>query len=762
MKKQNKTNKTSLQITGMHCASCASLIERSLTKKSGVTTANVNYATNKAQVEYDHATVSEDDLIAEIKKQGYDAQTTNQPKKTSDENHDEHAHHGVSLDPQQEHLKTVKATFIQSVALGIPLFYITMGEMIGLPQPTLSYVANLTIQFFLATLIMVVNKRTFVSGLKKIVAKGPNMDSLIAIGTLSAYIYSLVVFFNILNQPSETMKMEHVYFESAGLILAFIAFGKYLEELTKGRTSQAIKKLMGLQAKTALVIKNGKEVITPIKELKVGDLIKVKPGEKIATDGKIVEGHSAVDEKMLTGESIPVEKTKGNTVIGATINKSGTLTIKATKVGEDTMLSQIVKTVEEAIGSKAPIQLLADTVSFYFVPSVFAIAIITFFIWILLGQSFVFALTAFVSVLIIACPCSLGLATPTAVMMGTGLAAQNGILMKNSKALETANKIDIFVFDKTGTLTIGEPKVTDVVAFNKDKKSILSLAASIEQHSEHPLAQAVVLHAKEKKIALEKTTDFENLAGQGITAKLGKQVLLLGNRSLMKKHQIAVDVHENDIQKLENEGKTTVILANTKEILGIIAIADVLKQEAQTVVKTLKKMHKQVWMITGDNSRVAQAIAKDLHLDGLLSDVLPHQKSEKIKQLQSNNTKVAMVGDGINDAPALAQADLGIAMASGTDIAMETGDIVLIKNNLQSVVTAIDVSAYTLRKIKQNLFWAFFYNTVGIPVAAGILYPITGMLLNPAIAALAMAFSSVSVVGNSLLMKFYTVKKLAK
>ncbi|MDH5532977.1 MAG: copper-translocating P-type ATPase [Candidatus Pacebacteria bacterium] len=560
-----------------------------------------------------------------------------------------------------------------------------------------------------------------------------------------------------LNNPAQA-SMEHVYFESAGLILVFISLGKYLEELTKGRTSQAIKKLIGLQAKTALVIKGDLEIVTPIEKLVVGDIIKIKPGGKIPTDGEIIEGHSTIDEKMLTGESIPVEKKIGEMVIGATINKTGMIKIKALKVGEDTMLSQIVKTVEEAIGSKAPIQLLADRVSFYFVPGVFVIAIVTFFIWLALGQSFVFALTVFVAVLIIACPCSLGLATPTAVMMGTGLAAQHGILMKNSKALETANKIDVFVFDKTGTLTVGEPEVTDVIAIEADEKTVLGIAASIEQHSEHPLAEAVVNAAKEKKIKLKSTTKFENLAGQGVTAKLNNKTLLLGNRSMMTDNKIKFEKHEEQIKKLENEGKTTVILASDKKIIGFIAIADVLKKETPQAIAKLKKMGKQVWMLTGDNQRVAQAIAKDLNLDGLLSEVLPHQKAEKIKELQAKEGKVAMVGDGINDAPAIAQSDLGIAMASGTDIAMETGDIVLIKNNLNSVINAIDISHYSLNKIKQNLFWAFFYNTVGIPIAAGVLFPFTGILLNPAVAALAMAFSSVSVVTNSLTMKFYKTK----
>jgi P-type Cu+ transporter len=754
--------KTSLQITGMHCASCSTLIERSLSKKKGVSTANVNYANNKAQISYDEDIVSEKDLMDTITKQGYGAISENKKVNHNGKHEDEHEsgehdHNSVSINPQETYLKTVKRTFVLSVIFGLPLFYISMGQMMGFPQPNINFLTNITIQFVLTTIIMYVNKPIYISGLKKLIARNPNMDSLIETGTLAAYFYSLVIFFRLLNNPAEA-SMEHVYFESAGLILVFISLGKYLEELTKGRTSQAIKKLIGLQAKTALVIKGDLEIVTPIEKLVVGDIIKIKPGGKIPTDGEIIDGHSTIDEKMLTGESMPVEKKKGEMVIGATINKTGMIKIKAVKVGEDTMLSQIVKTVEEAIGSKAPIQLLADRVSFYFVPGVFIIAIATFIIWMLLGQSFVFALTAFVSVLIIACPCSLGLATPTAVMMGTGLAAQHGILMKNSKALETANKIDVFVFDKTGTLTVGEPEVTDVIAIEADEKAVLGIAASIEQHSEHPLAEAVVQSAKNKKIKLKDTTKFENLAGQGVTAKLNNKTLLLGNRSMMNDNKIKFDKYEEQIMKLENEGKTTVILASDKKIIGLIAIADVMKKETPEAIAKLKKMGKQVWMLTGDNKRVAEAIAKDLHLDGLLSDVLPHQKAEKIKQLQEKEGRVAMVGDGINDAPALAQSDLGIAMASGTDIAMETGDIVLIKNNLNSVINAIDISQYSLNKIKQNLFWAFFYNSIGIPIAAGVLYPFIGILLNPAVAALAMAFSSVSVVTNSLTMKFYKTK----
>lgn len=765
--------KTSLQIVGMHCASCAVNIERGLTKLEGVTSANVNYANNKAQVAYNEQLVDEDQIMKVVEKQGYKAVTAKENFPSAKEmgmSPEEHAKHGggehgggghdhshIEIDPQEEYLKGIRNVFISSVALAIPILYLAMGPLLGLPQPNISLIANLSIQFFLTTLIIIFNKRTYISGFKTVFSSGPNMDTLIALGTSAAYIYSAFIFFQILNS-GQSMVDGHVYFESAGLILAFIALGKYLEEQTKGKTSQAIRKLIDLQAKTALVIRDGKEINIPISELKVGEILKVKPGEKIPTDGEVIEGYSSVDEKMITGESIPTEKQKGDKVIGATINQSSVLKIKATKVGGDTMLAQIVKTVEEAIGSKAPIQLLADKVSFYFVPSVMVIAVLSFIIWMLLGQSFAFALTAFVAVLIIACPCALGLATPTAVMMGTGLAASNGILMKSSKALETAGKIKVFVFDKTGTLTIGEPKVTTVIGLEKSEEEVLMLAASIEQDSEHPLAQAVVDAAKDKKLKLKSASGFKNVPGHGVTAKIDSGVYALGNRALMKKEDIDLSRIDGQIKDLENKGQTTVMLTKDKKVLGLIAIADTIKEEAMEAIASLKKMNKEVWMLTGDNSRVAHAIGENLHLDGILSDVLPNDKAAQIKKLQKEHGLVAMVGDGINDAPALAQADLGMTMASGTDIAIETGDIVLMNNNVKNVVSAIKLSKYSLGKIRQNLFWAFFYNVVGIPIAAGVLFPVTGLLLNPSLAALAMAFSSVSVVGNSLLMRFYKVQ----
>jgi Cu+-exporting ATPase len=590
------------------------------------------------------------------------------------------------------------------------------------------------------------------------------MDTLVLIGTAAAYFYSLFNAFLLL--LGYKVAMNEFYFESAVFILVFISLGKYLEAVTKGKTSQAIKKLIGLQPKTALIIKNNRELEIPIDEVKVGDIILVKPGEKIPVDGIVVSGYSGVDQKAITGESMPVEKKKGDEVIGATINKTGVLQFRATRVGKDTMISQIIKIVEQAMGSKAPIQLLADKVSFYFVPAVIVIAVLSAVIWLILGYSLSFALTIFVTVLIIACPCALGLATPTAVMMGAGLAAERGILIKSSKALEIAKDVNMVVFDKTGTLTKGEPIVTDIVLIGKDieEKFVLQASASIEKNSEHPLALAIVNKAKEKNIALSEVEGFQAIAGKGVEANLDKKNILLGTRKLMEDNKISVGLIENKMINLEDQGKTAMILAVGKKIIGIIAVADTLKENSKEAVDILHKMGKQVAIITGDNKRVAHAIAKELGIDRVLAEVLPQGKSDEIKKLQEEwKTEgperkrwiVAMVGDGINDAPALAQSNLGIALGSGTDVAMETGEIVLIKDDLRDVVKSMDLSKYTLNKIKQNLFWAFFYNIIGIPVAAGVLYPFTHVLLSPSIAAGAMAFSSVSVVLNALTMKRY-------
>ena len=732
--------KTILKIQGMHCASCSVVIENTLKKEKGVISANVNLLTEKANLEFDPKKINIKHIQKIIQKLGY---------KAVEEFKDHHK------EKTSHEIKKLRNTFWGSLILGLPLFYLVMGKMMGLPVPALSLKVNILIQLGITTAIMVLNSNIYVSGLKKLIQRNPNMDSLVETGTIAAYLYSLVMSINAWIRP-EIAGEPHLYFESAAFILVFISLGKYLEVITKGKTSEAIKKLIGLQPKIATVIKDGQEVKIPISEVKVGDVILVKPGEKIPVDGMVIGGYSGVDEKVITGESIPVEKKIGDDVIGATINKTGVLKFRTTKVGKDTMLAQIIKTVEEAVGSKAPIQLLADKVSFYFVPAVIGIAILAAIIWLLVGQSFVFALTVFVAVLIIACPCSLGLATPTAVMMGTGLAARSGILIKTSKALETAHKVDIVVFDKTGTLTRGEPVVTDIIEVQKSKFKILQLAGSMEKNSEHPLAQAIVNRAKKENLNLFDVQDFEAVPGKGISAKFEDEKVLLGTRKLMTENKIDIILIEDRMVELENQGNTAMILSRGKDILGIIAVADTLKKHSKEAVNALHKLGKKTAIITGDNKRVGQAIAKQVGIDYVLAEVLPQEKSAEIKKLQKQSNIVAMVGDGINDAPALAQADLGIALGSGTDIAMETGEIVLIKDDLRDVVKAIDLSKYTLRKIKQNLFWAFFYNSVGIPIAAGVLYPLTGWLLSPIIAAAAMAFSSVSVVSNALLMKRYS------
>ena len=736
-------HRLSFKISGMHCASCSSMIEVALRKQEGVKSANVNFAVEKAYLEFDPEIISAEKIKGIIKKLGYAAE------EEGGEVMEGHQH-GAPV--KEKEMARLKRRFLLSLVFGLPIIYMVMGEMLGLPMPSFFESYGLLIQLVLSTAVILACFNIWSSGFKKLLHLGPDMDSLIFIGTSVAYFYSLILSIISIIEKTEPANL---YFESAVFILIFISLGKYLEAVTKGKTSSAIKKLMGLQPKEATIIRDGREFNIPILEVVVGDIILVRPGEKIPVDGVVIEGYSGVDEKAITGESIPVEKKVGDQVIGATINKTGVLKFKATKVGKNTMLAQIIKIVEDAMGSKAPIQLLADKVSFYFVPTVIAIAILAAIVWLIAGQPFSFILTIFVAVLIIACPCALGLATPTAVMMGTGLAAQSGILIKNGEALEIAKNLNVVVFDKTGTLTRGEPIVTDIIEASETESEILRIAGSIENNSEHPLAQAIVSKAKEKGIKISDVEKFEALPGQGVVANLNGKRILLGTRRLMKESSIDISIVEERMVKLENDGKTAMILAIDKKVVGIIAVADTLKEYSKEAVETLHKMGKSVAMITGDNQRVGEAIAKQVGIDKVLAEVMPQGKSDEIKKLQSQGNIVAMVGDGINDAPALAQADLGIALGSGTDVAMETGKIVLIKDDLRDVARSIDLSKYTLRKIKQGLFWAFFYNVVGIPIAAGVLYPFTGWMLNPSIAAAAMAFSSVSVVLNALSMKFY-------
>ena len=751
--------KTTLKITDMDCASCAANIEHALKKTKGVQNAGVNFASEKASVEFDASQIDINAIKKIIGELGYGAIDEAAEMAGMSDPHSAEGFGGASHEHHHpdEPAKKLKNRFVFSFIFGLPIIYIVMADLVGLPALPISEKTDALVQFILATAVIAACFDIWKYGFKGLLKMRPNMDSLIFIGTSAAYFYSLAMLIFNLNGD--------LYFESAALILIFIVLGKYLEAKTKGKTSEAVKKLIGLQPKEATVIRDRQEIKINISEIKIGDVVLVRPGEKIPVDGKVIDGYSAIDEKMITGESIPVEKKIGDEVIGATINKTGFLKIEAKRIGKDTVLAQIIKVVEEAMESKAPIQLLVDKISLYFVPTVIAVAVLSAVAWILFGQNFVFGLMVFVTVLIIACPCALGLATPVAVMMGTGLAAQKGILIKNAEALEIAKNITMVVFDKTGTLTKGEPAVTDIISvtefsifnfqFSKNELSILQIAASLEKKSEHPLAQAIINEAKKNNLELFEVENFEAIPGKGAIGKIKNQKISIGNKKLMAENNIEINGETNKaIENLEQQGKTAMIVAMEKKIIGLIAVADIIKETSIEAIKKLKQMNKKVAMITGDNKRTAEAIARQLGIEKILAEVLPQEKSQEIKNLQAQGEIVAFVGDGINDAPALTQANLGIAVGSGSDIAIESGQIILVKNDLRDAIAAIDLSAYTLRKIKQNLFWAFFYNIAGIPIAAGILYPFFGWLLNPAIAAAAMAFSSVSVILNALTMKY--------
>lgn len=717
--------KTELQIKGMHCASCVTVIEKGLKKTPGVIYANVNLTTEIATIDYDPKKVNEENLIETIKKRGYGASTSKD---------------GFKPGSQKKEIKKLKKLLIFSLIFAIPTFIIGMVFMwLKISIPYEEYLL-----WILATPVQFIAGAQFYSGswaaLKN---KSANMDSLIALGTSAAYFFSVYSVLFIENGVQ--------YFEASAVLITLVLLGKYLEALAKSRTSGAIKKLMELTPKKAIVIRNGKELLVSLKDIELNDIILVKPGAKIPVDGIITEGFSSVNESMVTGESMPIEKKKGDNVIGGTINKQGSFKFRATKIGKDTTLAHIIKLIEEAQGKKAPIQRFADTVSSYFVPIVILISIITFVSWkVLLNSELPFALTASIAVLVIACPCALGLATPTAIMVGTGKGAKNGILIKGGDALETAHKIKYVIFDKTGTITKGIPEVTNIISKNKTEKEILAIAGSIEKNSEHPLADAIVEKTKQNKISLKTVSNFKAIPGHGIKASIGKKVYHLGNQKLM--WDLKVKINSGEFETLEEQGKTVMFLAEGKELIGIIAVADTIKETSPTAIKYLEKLGIKVYMITGDNKRTAKAIAKKAGIKNIFAEVLPEDKAKYVKKLQRYG-KVAMVGDGINDAPALAQADIGIAMGSGTDVAMETGNIVLMKNNLLDVGKAIKLSKLTMSKIRQNMFWALFYNTLGIPVAAGVFYSFTGWLLNPMIAGGAMAMSSVSVILNSLALR---------
>ena len=725
-----KMKKTNLSITGMHCASCAAVINKALSKTKGVKEANVNFSTAKATVDYDGSQIKEKELIEIIKGKGYGAK-----------NLDENDAFEKQLENQKKETKKYRNTFLFSLIFAIPAFVIGMVFMwlkIGIPYQDY-------ILWFLATPIQFIVGWQFYKGTwNALKNKSANMDSLIALGTSAAYLFSV---YNVLFNPEGGQ-----YFETSAILITLVIMGRWFEAIAKGKTSDAIKKLMSLSPKTAVVKRKGKEMKISIDDVLAGDLVIVKPGEKVPVDGIIVEGNSSVDESMITGESIPVEKRGKDPVFSATINKHGSFIFKATKVGANTTLAQIIKLIDEAQGKKAPIQRFADVVAAYFVPIVIMISVITFVSWYFIFNSGVsFALITSVAVLVIACPCALGLATPTAIMVGTGKGAKNGVLIKGGDSLETAHKLKYVIFDKTGTITKGTPEVTDVIAFGDNKeKNIVKIAASMEKTSEHPLAEAIV--KKASGMRLNKTRDFKAIPGHGISANIGSKKYFLGNLKLMKKSRINVSSYNDKIFELESQGKTVMILSDNKKALGLVAVADVIRETSKQAIKNIQDLGIDVYMITGDNERTAKAIAQKAGIKNIFAEVLPEDKAGYVKKLQKKG-RVAMIGDGINDAPALAQADIGIAMGSGTDVAMETGNIVLMKNDLLDVAKAIKLSRLTMAKIKQNMFWALFYNILGIPIAAGVLYPFTGWLLSPIIAGAAMAFSSVSVVSNSLLLK---------
>ena len=744
-----------LKISGMTCAACSARIEKVVSKIEGVESVTVNLTTEKLSAYIDEEVADVQKIKTAVERAGFGWSELKEGSQQADEDRQK----------KEREINLLWKKFIVSAVFSLPLLYISMGSMLSflsfLPIPEylepMDYPLNFAlVQILLTIPVLIAGNRFYVVGFRAIRMKSPNMDSLIAMGTTAALIYSLYSTWQI--YQGNMGFVEGLYFETAGVIITLILLGKSMEAVSKGRTSEAIKKLMGLAPKTATVIKNGKEIEISIDDVEENDIVLVKPGAKIPVDGEITEGFTSVDESMLTGESMPVDKKVGDSVFAATINKNGLIRFRATKVGDNTALAQIIKLIEDAQQSKAPIAQMADIVSGYFVPTVFVIAIASFALWMLSGETLSFSLTIFVSVLVIACPCALGLATPTAIMVGTGKGAENGILIKGGEALETTHKINTIIFDKTGTITEGKPTVTDIITTGiMDSDSLLQITASAEKGSEHPLGDAIVKSAEDKGLELYPIEHFESITGQGINATIQGKQLLIGNIRLMQEMNIAVEAVLKDADTLAAQGKTPMYIALDSKLAGIIAVADVVKPGSAKAVKKLMEMGIEVAMITGDNRRTAEAIAKQVGITRVLSEVLPQDKSGEVKKLQQEGRRVAMVGDGINDAPALVQSDIGIAIGSGTDVAMESADIVLMHSDLMDVVTAIQLSKSTIRNIKQNLFWAFAYNVAGIPLAAGVLHIFGGPLLNPIFAAAAMSLSSVSVLSNALRLRRFKV-----
>ena len=753
---QEKDNKKlELKIDGISCQACVAKIERKLSRTDGVEKALVNISNNMADIEYDEKEIKASEIMKIIEKLGYT------PKRREDLKDKEEAIRAEKM------LKSELTKSKIAIVLSLILMYISMSHMFGLPVPHIIYPVDhifnyVAIQFIIAVTVMIIGKRFYKVGFRQLFMLSPNMDSLVAVGTSSAFIYSLYISYKIFADNNIHL-MHSLYYESAAMIIAFVMLGKYLETLSKGKASAAIKKLVNFQAKKANIIRNGEIVEIDINEVSKGDIVFIKPGEKIPVDGTIIEGHSTIDEAMITGESIPVEKLENDKVYSGSINKDGALKVVVNATEGETLISKIAKLVEDAQMTKAPIARLADKVSLIFVPTVIFIAIFAALLWWFLikynvvsvsQNHFEFVLTIFISILIIACPCSLGLATPTAIMVGTGKGAELGILIKSGEALEKLNEIDTIVFDKTGTLTEGTPKVIDIVSIDNvlSKDEILKIAASMEVNSEHPLGKAVYDEAKEKNVELYDVKKFLSISGRGVIGEVEEKKYLLGNKKLLIDNGIS-NLHEEEIHKYELEGKTTILLADEKKLIAFITLADVVRNESIELIQKLKKENIKTYMLTGDNERTAKVIAKKLGIDDVIAEVSPEDKYKKVKDLQEQGRKVVMVGDGVNDSPALAQADVGMAIGSGTDIAIESADIVLMSKDIETILTAIRLSKATIKNIKENLFWAFFYNSCGIPIAGGLLYLFTGHLLNPMLAGLAMGLSSVSVVTNALRLK---------
>lgn len=753
--------KEKFDVTGMTCSACSSRVEKCVSKLEGIENVSVNLLTNSMQVEYNDTVLSESQIIDAVVKAGYGASPKQEHVQTVAAGKAK-----VMENPMEKQIQNMKFRLIVSFVFLVPLMYVSMGHMVGLPLPGfLTGIENAVsfafTQLLLCLPIIYVNRKYYIKGFQTLAHLAPNMDSLIAIGSTASLVYGIFAIYRMsYGLGSGNMEVVHLYyhdlyFESAAMILALITVGKYLETRSKGKTSEAITKLMDLAPKTAVVERDGREQEIPVEQVVAGDVVIVRPGQNVPVDGFILEGSTSIDEAAITGESIPVHKQEGDTVIAATMNKTGFVKFKATRVGDDTTFSQIIRLVEEASSSKAPIAKIADKIAGVFVPVVMVIALVTAVVWLLSGSTFEFALSCAISVLVISCPCALGLATPVAIMVGTGKGAEQGILIKSGEALETAHNLQSVVLDKTGTITQGRPVVTDIHTEGWTKKEFLALVAGMEVKSEHPLAEAILDYAKKEGISPVQVDNFNSIPGKGLEVSVNGRRYYAGNERLMREKEISLDNCLKLLEVMADEGKTPLIFAEETQVLGVIAVADVVKPTSKEAIKELKDLGIEVVMLTGDNRRTAEAIRRQLDIDTVIAEVLPQDKERKISELQEAGKVVAMIGDGVNDAPALARADVGMAIGAGTDVAIESADVVLMKNDLKDAVTAIRLSKAVIRNIKQNLFWAFFYNTLGIPIAAGIFYPLLGLKLNPMIGAAAMSMSSIFVVSNALRLKWF-------